>query len=81
MLEFLLVLGQIPGTNFQVTFAEVALAVYALLYGFLAIGTWRRRKAFARMNKQYFKLCFLGLRVRWQLRRLGYYSTGVIDSP
>ena len=30
MLDFLLVLGQVPGTNFQITFYELV-AIYALL--------------------------------------------------
>ena len=31
MWEFLLALGQVPGTNFQITFTEILWAVYLLL--------------------------------------------------
>lgn len=40
MLDFLLVLGQIPGTDFQLTFSEILLASLVLL----AFAYWRAAK-------------------------------------
>ncbi|MBI2588855.1 hypothetical protein HYW35_01440 [Candidatus Saccharibacteria bacterium] len=39
MLDFLLVLGQIPGTNIQLDFWEFILVIVAIWYG---IRLWRR---------------------------------------
>jgi len=42
MLDFLLVLGQVPGTNIQITFSEIVIGV--ALVGVLFYGFKNRRK-------------------------------------
>ena len=48
MLDFLLVLGQIPGTNFQITFFELIAAILLALVYFLR----HRLRALAKFQKK-----------------------------
>ena len=65
MLEFLLVLGQVPGTRFTVSFAEVLVAALALDGWFI----WRRRLFWRTVYAPY-GLIILKTRVTWRLRLL-----------
>jgi len=75
MLESLLVLGQVPGTNFEITFQEIFLSCYLLLLLYF----YRRARIYARMDIQYFKLLLLEKRAISKLNKLGY-SDGIVDS-
>ena len=67
MLESLLVLGQIPGTNLQLTFAELILAIYLPMLAYI----WAKRDSIARMDRQYFKLVYLRRRASVDLAMMG----------
>ncbi|HEU5004486.1 MAG TPA: hypothetical protein VFT49_00135 [Candidatus Saccharimonadales bacterium] len=41
MLNFFLVLGLIPGTNFQITFNEIVLSVLVLVFSYVAVSSRR----------------------------------------
>ncbi len=50
MLDFLLVLGQIPGTNFQITFYEliagiILVLIYALRYRMLRLAISQKKRS------------------------------------
>jgi hypothetical protein len=64
MLDFLLVLGQIPGTNFQITFYEYLLAL--LVVAVIALRRQLRRLAVAQKNN----LVSYLRRKYWQHRQL-----------
>jgi len=67
MLEYLLVLGQVPGTNFEITFFEVVLATYLPMLLLI----WAKRDKLSRMDWQYFKLMTMRRHANRELRRLG----------
>jgi hypothetical protein len=72
----LLVLGQIPGTNFQLTFIEIALSCY----GLLLLKVWLNRQLYARMDRRYLQLTWLRYQATKRLDHIDY-SAGSIDSP
>lgn len=64
MLDFLLVLGQIPGTNFQITFNEIVALV-------LAGGVWYFRSQLRNLAIREYKALLDYLKQRyWQHRQL-----------
>lgn len=66
MLDFLLVLGQIPGTNFQISFWEL---VFGGLGTWLVVRLWRR-PALRRKYIYWLRTCFFYLQHYRSLRRL-----------
>lgn len=68
MLEYLLVLGQIPGTKFQITFIEIVLATYLPMLALI----WLKRRQIAKMDRQYFKLLLLRHRAHQDLATIGF---------
>lgn len=67
MLEYLLVLGQVPGTKLEITFIELVLALYLPMLALI----WFKRRQLAKMDRQYFKLVFLRRRAHQELSMLG----------
>lgn len=67
MLEYLLVLGQVPGTKLQITFLEIVLAVYLPMLARI----WSRREQIAKMDWQYFKLVYLRRQANRELAMMG----------
>jgi hypothetical protein len=67
MLEYLLVLGQVPGTKLQLTFLEVLFFSYFLILCLI----WSLRYKIGRLNSQYFQLLRLRRQAKRELRKLG----------
>lgn len=67
MLESLLVLGQIPGTNIELTFFELVIAIYLPLLAVI----WTGRHKFARMDRRYLQLIRLRRLAKLELAYLG----------
>jgi hypothetical protein len=68
VLESLLVLGQIPGTNLVLDFTQVAFGAYILFL----IPVYSRSKLWARLDKRWLALMLLRFKATIRLRLMGY---------
>jgi hypothetical protein len=66
MLESLLVLGQIPGTNYAIDFNQVALSAYLIIL----IVFWCNRRKYALYSRQYIRLANLRRQAELDLQLL-----------